>query len=177
MALLAEEVVEEWLNRQGYFTIRGIRIGVDEIDILAIKPQEDGTMDCRHVEVQASINPISYISRVPKELQKKHGIKPNSAKEREESVLTTGVKEWVDKKFNKKKKSNLRKKMYDGDWSFELVINNVKYSHEVELIKNEGITVHYLKDVVKVMLDNEYDIKSASGADLVNLMLLGKGSN
>ena len=27
MALLAEEVVEEWLNRQGYFTIRGIRLG------------------------------------------------------------------------------------------------------------------------------------------------------
>jgi len=30
MALLAEEVVEEWLNRQGYFTIRGIRLGVHE---------------------------------------------------------------------------------------------------------------------------------------------------
>ena len=24
MALLAEEIVEEWLNRQDYFTIRGI---------------------------------------------------------------------------------------------------------------------------------------------------------
>ena len=24
MSLLTEEVVEEWLNRQGYFTIRGI---------------------------------------------------------------------------------------------------------------------------------------------------------
>ncbi len=36
MALLAEEVVEEWLNRNGYFTIRGIKVGVDEIDTLAI---------------------------------------------------------------------------------------------------------------------------------------------
>lgn len=26
MALLAEEIVEEWLNRQGYFTIRGIKM-------------------------------------------------------------------------------------------------------------------------------------------------------
>jgi len=25
MALLAEELVEEWLNRQGFFTIRGLR--------------------------------------------------------------------------------------------------------------------------------------------------------
>jgi hypothetical protein len=37
MALLAEEIVEEWLNRDGWFTIRGIKIGVDEIDILAIR--------------------------------------------------------------------------------------------------------------------------------------------
>lgn len=27
MALLAEEIVEEWLNRQGYFTIRGVKVG------------------------------------------------------------------------------------------------------------------------------------------------------
>ena len=133
MALLAEEVVEEWLNRQGYFTIRGIRMGVDEIDILAIKPIENGKMDCRHVEVQASINPISYISRVPKAIQKQFGISPNSAKKREKSVLKAGVKEWVDKKFNKKRKSELRKKLFDGDWSFELVINKIKYSEEIEL--------------------------------------------
>jgi hypothetical protein len=36
MALLAEEIVEEWLNRNGYFTIRGIKLGVHEIDLLAI---------------------------------------------------------------------------------------------------------------------------------------------
>lgn len=36
MALLAEEIVEEWLNRQGYFTIRGIKMGVQEIDLLAV---------------------------------------------------------------------------------------------------------------------------------------------
>ena len=36
MALLAEEIVEEWLNRNGFFTIRGIKVGVYEIDLLAI---------------------------------------------------------------------------------------------------------------------------------------------
>lgn len=36
MALLAEELVEEWLNRNGFFTIRGIKLGVQEIDLLAI---------------------------------------------------------------------------------------------------------------------------------------------
>lgn len=44
--------MEEWLNRQGYFTIRGIKVGVDEIDILALKMNIDGTSECRHFEVQ-----------------------------------------------------------------------------------------------------------------------------
>ena len=70
MALLAEEVVEEWLNRNGYFTIRGIKVGVDEIDILAIKPTTSGRHECRHIEVQVSINPISYITKVPASIRK-----------------------------------------------------------------------------------------------------------
>jgi hypothetical protein len=47
MALLAEVIVEEWLNRQGYFTLRGMKIGVDEIDLLAIRPRS-GALECRH---------------------------------------------------------------------------------------------------------------------------------
>jgi len=37
MALLAESLVDEWLNRQGFFTIRGVKHGVGEIDLLAIR--------------------------------------------------------------------------------------------------------------------------------------------
>jgi len=32
-------LVEEWLNREGFFTIRGVKHGVDEMDLLAIKPE------------------------------------------------------------------------------------------------------------------------------------------
>jgi len=39
VALLGESLVEEWLNREGFFTIRGVKHGVDEMDLLAIKPQ------------------------------------------------------------------------------------------------------------------------------------------
>jgi len=35
--LLAESLVDEWLNRQGFFTIRGVKHGVGEIDLLAIR--------------------------------------------------------------------------------------------------------------------------------------------
>ncbi|MGE0557802.1 MAG: hypothetical protein AB7E73_12575 [Burkholderiales bacterium] len=86
MALLAEEIVEEWLNRQGYFTIRGIKVGVHEIDLLAVKHHVDGKPECRHLEVQASMRPVSYISRVPKRDQKNSRAK-NSAKRSVEELV------------------------------------------------------------------------------------------
>jgi len=63
MSILAEEIVEEWLNRQGFFTIRGIKIGVQEIDLLALRINENN-IECRHIEVTASITPNElYIER------------------------------------------------------------------------------------------------------------------
>ena len=58
MSMLGEEVVQEWLNRDGHFTIRGAKVG---IDILAVKPA-DGTYECRHLEITLSANAIGYIS-------------------------------------------------------------------------------------------------------------------
>ena len=60
MSLLAESLVEEWLNRAGYFTIRGARFGVNELDLLAVRPGPSGP-EVRHIEVQVSTNPIAYI--------------------------------------------------------------------------------------------------------------------
>ena len=57
MALLAEELVKEWLRRQGYFTIRGIRLGIHEIDLLAIKQCPNRTSEFRHVEGLCCTNP------------------------------------------------------------------------------------------------------------------------
>jgi len=170
MALLAEELVEEWLNRQGYFTIRGIKIGVDEIDLLAVK-FDKGKMVCRHVEVQASMRPIGYISKMPKEAQKQ-GKKVNSAS-RNDQELVDGVKEWVFKKFKKDKKRELLKSLGMKDWTSELVLNNVKSQDEVELIKKEGIVIHQLKDILLDLNSQIYPVQSASGADFFDLVNLG----
>ena len=62
MALLAESLVEEWLNRDGYFTIRGLKHGLGEMDLLAVRPQSDGVVGW-HVEVTVSFRPIGYIAR------------------------------------------------------------------------------------------------------------------
>lgn len=78
MALQAETLVEEWFNRNGYFTIRGIKDKIDEIDILAIKNLGEFGWDCVHCEVQVSIRPVGYISKLTRELVQELGVKSNT---------------------------------------------------------------------------------------------------
>ncbi len=171
MALLAEEIVEEWLNRQGYFTIRGIKLGVNEIDLLAVKLGQNGKVECRHIEVQASMRPVSYISRVPKEIQR-NGKAANSAA-RSPEELVDGVVEWVDKKFRSDKKKTLMQTLWQGLWSSELVLNVVKSQHEVDLIRGHDIKVHWLKDIITSLADEKFPVNSAAGADLIDLIHMG----
>jgi hypothetical protein len=64
MALLAESLVEEWLNRRGFFTIRGIKHGIAEIDLLAIRHEAETSVTGWHVEVQVSFRPVGYIAKL-----------------------------------------------------------------------------------------------------------------
>ncbi|MCW5873453.1 MAG: hypothetical protein KIS88_02280 [Anaerolineales bacterium] len=169
MALLAEEIVEEWLNRQGWFTIRGIKLGVHEIDLLAMKVVENKQI-CRHIEVTASNNPVSYITSVPKAIQKETGRKPSSSKLRTAEELQAGIHEWIDKKFNLRVKRELREMLYPGDWSFELVINEIRHPLEVELFEKTNIQVHRLKDILSDLKNKRMPIQSASGTSLVDLI-------
>jgi len=172
MALLAEEIVEEWLNRQGYFTIRGIKMGVQEIDLLAVKREVNGRVECRHIEVQASMRPVSYISRVPKELQKA-GRPANSVK-RSDEELVQGVAEWVEKKFYRSDKKALMANLWSGEWSSELVVNVVKSEEELKLIAGQGVKIHRLSDIVSSLAEENFVIGSASGADIVDLIHMSR---
>jgi hypothetical protein len=169
MSILAEEVVEEWLNRKGYFTIRGIKLGVDEIDLLAIRALRNGQLDRRHIEVQVSVRPVSYICRVPKAVQKSTGRAPNSAKRSAED-LVQGVAEWVEKKFAKERKVSIMQALAPGEWAKELVIHNVRAEEEVRLIRAHGIVIHRLRDVVDELRKAESLVPSASGGDLLELI-------
>jgi hypothetical protein len=173
MALLAEVIVEEWLNRQGYFTIRGIRLGVQEIDLLASKLNAAGTIEGRHIEVQASMRPVGYISRVPKQFQKL-GRSATSAK-RMDGELAEGVKEWVQAKFHKQEKVDLMKRLWNGAWSCELVLNVVKSQQEVALIRGHDVRVLWLKDIVDELAGRSFPVSSAAGADFIELINIGSG--
>jgi hypothetical protein len=62
MALIAETIVEEYHNYLGYFTIRGVKKGSDEMDLLAIKVSNKNKIEALHIEVQVSHKPVRYIS-------------------------------------------------------------------------------------------------------------------
>ena len=115
MAQSHEKLVEEWLRRNRYFTIRSARIGYSEIDLLALKvekTEKDGKLIDkivrRHIEVQISLKPVSYITQ-------------NHAKKRTPEQIEKDVDSWVHKKyFSHTNKSvhykNLTKNMILNQW-------------------------------------------------------------
>lgn len=172
MALLAEEIVEEWLNRRGYFTIRGIKLGVHEIDLLALAVR-GSSIEARHVEVQASVNAVSYLCPLPKEVQKRTGRKPMSMKKRTSQELEDGVREWVRKKFQLETKQKLRSTLYPGEWKLELVVHRLRFPEELELLKRRGIRVHHLSEIIEELSARDSVIKKAAGSHLLELVMLG----
>jgi hypothetical protein len=173
MTLLAEEIVEEWMNRNGYFTIRGIKLGVHEIDLLALSVH-GSEIDARQIEVQASIHPVSYLCPLPKVTQNETGRKPMSMKQRTVQELAEGVNEWVNKKYHHYAKKKLRQALFPGVWKFELVIHHVKYPDELDLIEKLGIKIYKLDDIILSLSESKTIIQSAGGSDLLELIMLGR---
>lgn len=163
MALIAEELVEEWLNREGFFTIRGIKIGRDEMDILALRLKPGGQLECKHVEVQVSVGPIGYIA--------KHKIK--SARKRKKSEIWSEARAWVKKKFRASSKQKVRNDLCAGrgSWSFHLVHGNVKDAVELDAIKALNVRLHDIRDLLQNMrIPQKRDYSGATGKDLVDLV-------
>src|SRR5438309_584049 len=99
MSLLAESLVEEWLNRSGFFTIRGIKHGVGELDLLGIRRHEPGSVTGWHVEVQASIRPIGYIAKLTADLARDSKRVRSSVVTRTPEQIEVCAREWVHSKF------------------------------------------------------------------------------
>lgn len=119
MAVLAESLVDEWLNRQGFFTVRGLKDGVDEIDLLGVRPAPSG-LEAWHVEVQASFRPIGYIARLPK-AAKDFAKSRTSIKQRPHTLVEEAVAEWIEKKFTARSKKAARDAAWPGlSWRYVL---------------------------------------------------------
>lgn len=171
MSLLSESLVEEWLNRAGYFTIRGIRHGVSEMDLLAVRYTMEG-VEGRHIEVQVSTNPISYISPLTDERSKILGKHRTSAWARPSDILKESVEAWLKKKFFSPSKSVVRERIWPGlAWSLELVHGQVKHEAELEAIRVSGIkTIPFHAVLASLCRDATTTHKGGAGTDITEML-------
>ena len=167
MALVAETLVEEWLNRKGYFTIRGIKTGHGETDLLAASFREPAAL---HVEVTVSADPIGYIGGV--------GVKKRTPEE-----VKASVGDWFIKKFQGKKMQVVRRREElcpNRNWRFMLVYGNLKYPEELDSIKDYGVEVKHIGEVLEELRDRKRTFvtsSEASGvAELFDIFCKDRGS-
>lgn len=133
MALFAEAIVEEWLNRKGYFTIRGVKVGNSEIDLLAVSSSEPKGL---HVEVSVAIRPMAYICT-------------SSAKKLTSQEIEACTEGWVSKKYRHEKVVQQRETLWpEREWSFLFVYGNVKHEEELGFISGQGVELVEMREVL-----------------------------
>jgi hypothetical protein len=171
MALLAETLVDEWLNRQGFFTVRGIRDGVHEIDLLGVRPVSGG-LEGWHVEVQASFRPVSYITKLTDELARSLGKKRTTAFMRSDEVLDECVRAWVVHKFTRSEKAAARERAWAGvSWQHYFIHGVVRHEAELKAISHHGIRVVPLHQVLtEVCMRAGTGAPGAAGTDFADMM-------
>ena len=135
MAKLAEQYVVEMLNRDRFATIQGVRQGVHEWDILAIRVST-GVIEARHLEVQVSYDPVSYLSN-------------RNARQRSDDELRTEMGAWMEKKFTGQKVAAVRGGFYTGQWKYELVHGELADQRELHYLNLAGVTTHYFPALVQ----------------------------
>ena len=158
MALLDEQLVEEWLNRQNFFTMRGIKSGIDEIDLLAIRPAHEG-LECWHVEVQISYRPVGYIGG------------DTSARKRDYKELRRGVEQWVEKKFTSLKKLNRRNEILpNAKWRNFLVHAVLKDEDELPIMEELGVELIPYKKVLEDLRADKQGKSSSAASGIVEML-------
>jgi hypothetical protein len=158
MALLDEQLVEEWLNRKNFFTMRGIKVGVDEIDLLAIRPN-GGELECWHVEVQISYRPVGYIGG------------NTSARKRSTEELRYGVEQWVLKKFTGEKKIKRRNEILpSASWRQILVHAVLKDAAELSLMEQLGIELVPYQRVLQELCSDKSGKSSSAASGIIEML-------
>ncbi len=174
MSIISEELVEEWLNVQGFFTIRGVYVGNNEMDLLGVR-QKGRSVELWHYEVAGAVHPMNYISDLPKSVQKVTGKKARNASRRTPAQLRMSVKEWVDKKYFDPRLEQVRQALWPGKWHFGFVRAEVKHEEEVPLIRQHRIKVVWLDQVLDELKQRKKQkappFHKAAGSDLADLVL------
>lgn len=164
MALLDEQLVDEWLNRKGFFTMRGLRAGIDEIDLLAVRMIDQ--VECWHVEVQVSYRPIGYVGG------------DSNARRRTAEEIRVGVEQWVDKKFTAVRKVDRRGAVLpNANWKYVFVHGVLRDESELEHMAQLGVTTISYKQVLTDLRDSPLGSTSSSLASDIAEILRYLGNN
>lgn len=170
MALLAETLVDEWLNRNNFFTMRGLKHGVHEIDLLGIQLNKIN-YTARHVEVQVSLRPIGYIAPLLPQYVPSFAKSKTSAKVRPPEIMKTSVEAWVQKKFTTPDKVRVREEKWPGcKWDLIFVHGVVKDKYELEVMRNLGITTIPLSKILYELKHSPGKITGGAGTDFAELI-------
>jgi hypothetical protein len=150
MSLLAEELVEEWLNQEGFFTIRGLRTGHDEIDLLGIKYLPNSKPEAWHVEVSVSMRPAGYIAKLTKEIARHLNKARGSAAKRTPEQMEESIRDWVYGKFKSKNKVKARDELFPGlRWKYFFIHGKIKHQEELPFIEKEGVELLPIKHIIE----------------------------
>jgi hypothetical protein len=173
MALLAETVVEEWLHRRGFFTIRGIRQGHGEMDLLAVHPHLAGRVTGWHVEVTVSFRPIGYLGALAAaDAGPAGGTRRSVVRKRTPYEVEQGARAWVERKFGAPAKARLREQLWPAiPWEFHLVHGLLRYPEELDHVIALGVAVHPFHEVLRELTQGEAGAFSGSaGSDLADIV-------
>lgn len=172
MALIAEELVEEWLNRKFYFTIRGLKQGNHEMDLLAIRHDGDQIHRC-HYEVSVSMRPVGYISDLTSDGQIELGVKSKgSAKMRPTHLLEQSVDAWVEKKFRHPIRDGMREKcLPGGKWEYAFVHGVANHPEELAMIRDHGVKTLNINMVIdELLVMKEKMATSSIGREIIDVI-------
>lgn len=158
MALLDEQLVDEWLNRKGFFTMRGLRAGIDEIDLLAVRMIDQ--VEYWHVEVQVSYRPIGYVGG------------DSNARRRTAEEVRVGVEQWVEKKFTGARKVDRRAAVLpNANWKYVFVHGVLRDESELEHMVRLGVSPISYRQVLTELRDAPIGNSSSSlASDIAEIL-------
>ena len=156
---IIENIVNSWLNSKSYFTIQNLKLGVKEIDILAIKLGDDlKAKEAIHVEVSCSSHPVGYMGG------------SSSAKKRTSKEIEVGVKEYIEKKFNHKRIKPVVEKLIGKNYKKWFICGVMRDETTIDYFKKNGIEVFRIWDIFKEIKENQDKFKA--GARYYQLLFL-----
>ncbi len=125
---LIADIIGEWLCLKGYFIIKGLKIGLNEIDVLAIKPKDGKIDEAAHYEISISTSPVGYLGA-------------RSAKRQSDEQVRKSVARFIAKKYTNEKTVKLIERLVGKGYTRNFVTGNRKHEMEIIALEEAGINV------------------------------------